>query len=1298
MADSANAIDIVVQNSVDPQIAPRLITIADGADKAALKIGSLKAQLDSLKSSGLGGLLSLLASAGGSTSALVRETEGLIAKQKDAAASLNANASALARQAEQAKQATAAIKQQADASAIMAGKSDIEAAAYRQLAEATIEAKQAKAQLRELSQAIAGASVGEEQTTTLLAAAMIRQSEAVEQLRLAKFNLAEVSAYVNETSAQAIVDSELLVAAQASEAKAASDTAAALAAELTMQDAINEAVAVGAAEFESIIAEAVAYSEATQRLIAVHELSVAATRAQTEQEAIFGTTLAETTATLEAQGLVWMQTFDQRRAVTIEQVVEQDNLRLSTESLITADQRYEETQQLLASVIGEVTAATVLDTEAKVANTVATNKQSASLHGLTELQAASAISQVATGQSSRRAFENFLTKTLSLGPILKTIFPIIGGIAFIQVLNEAGTALYEFVRKALDAGHNTAIAFTGILEPIRKTTDSLIVVNDHLDATISKLEHKPTTNGAKTAIDEMQQAADKLDSSLQRVSNDLDKVLTKNRIGAVAALLSGQGATRDTEDAIRKQFENLDNARGKANDIVSAGVASNDPKKAAEAAAEASRIERAGIVSTINALNEQYNALKKIQVIHDTTFTDAGHLFAGAPNQTANLTATGLAAKIATQALREFDATQDNIVKSKRADELRDQSSGLRAENKLAAAQWKELEAAFVKYETSVVKSTGVKATAQQSLGFLVGKESSINPANSNKLQAKELPYRNQIASQTYGDEAVSKIADQAKNMNLYGTALKQTTELDRIFQEAQKKGYTLTEDQTALLLLNSDYVRQNIDLQTEKTKIQKDAIDVELKYGLALKGSEQVMAEHPELADAIVRDLNRLKIAHADMKDPLLEFNRGIENQRQLLGQYGDQLKVSQAVQALSEELRQKGIANYQQEAEAQRANIVLLMQQVRAQAANSDLYEQTLGTIERLTDAKKALNAATSAELSNEAKRSELLKVNNALNDKQLETGQATSQKSPFFGALTDYVKDFTTAGAAIKRVYSEVWKTVADGAADSIARAIVYADNLGAAFKDVARSAIAELISGLIKIGIQLLLVNVLAKAFHLKLPGDDDSKKGVADTAKSAALSIAALAVTTAASYAAGKLLEPLWWSVAEAVSLATFGVNAIPATAGIASVVAAGDVAKGHKDGGLISGPGTGRSDSVLSRLSNGEFVVNAAATSQNLGLLQSINGGSQSPQQAAPQTRSSVGTQMQMRFVIEDHTSGVKFQKVQIGADEMRIIARDAAEQSVHEHADRAVANAISQPNSKTSKALRTSTTARRVR
>lgn len=46
---------------------------------------------------------------------------------------------------------------------------------------------------------------------------------------------------------------------------------------------------------------------------------------------------------------------------------------------------------------------------------------------------------------------------------------------------------------------------------------------------------------------------------------------------------------------------------------------------------------------------------------------------------------------------------------------------------------------------------------------------------------------------------------------------------------------------------------------------------------------------------------------------------------------------------------------------------------------------------------------------------------------------------------------------------------------------------------------------------------------------------------------------------------------------------------------------------GFAEGGEVKGPGNGTSDSILARVSNGEFVVNAAATKKNLPLLRAIN-------------------------------------------------------------------------------------------
>ncbi len=63
-----------------------------------------------------------------------------------------------------------------------------------------------------------------------------------------------------------------------------------------------------------------------------------------------------------------------------------------------------------------------------------------------------------------------------------------------------------------------------------------------------------------------------------------------------------------------------------------------------------------------------------------------------------------------------------------------------------------------------------------------------------------------------------------------------------------------------------------------------------------------------------------------------------------------------------------------------------------------------------------------------------------------------------------------------------------------------------------------------------------------------------------------------------------------------------------ADGGAVSTIAVGDYQMPKfATGGVISGPGTGRSDSILARVSNGEFIVNAAATAKHLPILKAIN-------------------------------------------------------------------------------------------
>ena len=94
---------------------------------------------------------------------------------------------------------------------------------------------------------------------------------------------------------------------------------------------------------------------------------------------------------------------------------------------------------------------------------------------------------------------------------------------------------------------------------------------------------------------------------------------------------------------------------------------------------------------------------------------------------------------------------------------------------------------------------------------------------------------------------------------------------------------------------------------------------------------------------------------------------------------------------------------------------------------------------------------------------------------------------------------------------------------------------------------------------------------------------------------------------------------------------------------------------GAAGGGLIRGPGTGTSDSIRARLSDGEYVVNAGATRRFLPLLERLNS-----YQGGGQVRSS-GT----RVVVNDFRSGGEAIEVEQrqggdGAEEILITVKDS--------------------------------------
>ncbi|WP_115720200.1 tape measure protein [Gallaecimonas mangrovi] len=164
----------------------------------------------------------------------------------------------------------------------------------------------------------------------------------------------------------------------------------------------------------------------------------------------------------------------------------------------------------------------------------------------------------------------------------------------------------------------------------------------------------------------------------------------------------------------------------------------------------------------------------------------------------------------------------------------------------------------------------------------------------------------------------------------------------------------------------------------------------------------------------------------------------------------------------------------------------------------------------------------------------------------------------------------------------MWSQSFDRFASGMGQAVGEGIIYSNSMGDAAKNVINSVGSQLISTLVEIGI-----------------------KKVASIYLTQAASEAATATQVATGTAAAATLATSWATAAAMTSLASFGANAVPATAGIASTTA---FAEGLSVAGIFHSGGTvPREGTYL--LDGGETVYTRA---QHARLMQSINNSSSS--------------------------------------------------------------------------------------
>lgn len=291
----------------------------------------------------------------------------------------------------------------------------------------------------------------------------------------------------------------------------------------------------------------------------------------------------------------------------------------------------------------------------------------------------------------------------------------------------------------------------------------------------------------------------------------------------------------------------------------------------------------------------------------------------------------------------------------------------------------------------------------------------------------------------------------------------------------------------------------------------------------------------------------------------------------------------LSQAEQYRAQLERQ--LAGQQSEYSIAAAGVGMGDQQTQRMQQRVQLEQQTNDRILQLRT--ELANATT------EKQRQELqaqIDLTNEFLPKQLAAQQAgwaqmdQAMLNPINGwtaAVQNFGNQAMDVAGQTQSIFSTAFGSVTQGLTDDIMNLNLSFQSLGDLGKDVLR----DVIAGFVKMGVQMGLNAALAATLGTATAGTS-----------------IALAGTTAAA----------WAPAAALASLASFGGNSIPAAAALTSTTALATTlaaVPGFATGGYFTGSGTGTSDSNLAKISNGEFIVNAAATRKNRALLEAINSG-----------------------------------------------------------------------------------------
>ncbi|EDN2733535.1 tape measure protein [Salmonella enterica] len=454
----------------------------------------------------------------------------------------------------------------------------------------------------------------------------------------------------------------------------------------------------------------------------------------------------------------------------------------------------------------------------------------------------------------------------------------------------------------------------------------------------------------------------------------------------------------------------------------------------------------------------------------------------------------------------------------------------------------------------------------------------------------------------------------------------------------------------------------------------QIDSLKGQLKYTKALADGNYELAAAQKLGDKATKDQIT---SYASLLKQQSEYKQGLKDEKKVNSEAASEAKRAQKELERNQAANEKYLKTLQDKVNAGQYDVQLAREQVQLNLTQGVSVDQLASAYQKSYQVQQQLTLQSQQAEAQSRLNKDATDAERAAVDAHVASLQKQAEAKRLASQVSQVQNDVQAQLNPLGNAYSQ--SNVEEANRLTIAQQAREADLLN-------EQQYQDLKTQIQQAGEQQ-RNDLLMSANSMLLGATGDFFGGMADLLKNAAgeqSGIYKAMFAASKAFAIASATVSLWQNVSKAMSVG-FPTN-IPFIAGalaqgtsilqsLSSVQAAG-----FATGGLVSGPGTGQSDSINARLSNGEYVMTRQATSRYRDTLDSMNRGTA--------TAGITGSTPEMKVNIANY--GGEQVRVQKGltADEVRII--------IGEEVPNVNSREFSNPYSKTNKAFRGSYDANR--